>query len=98
MPVQSLDTLHELDVTIDGADEVDEKLTCIKGGGGCLLQEKIVQLCAKKFVIIADGDKLSPTLGTKYNSIPIEVVSSALAPVRYFYDPIIAIHKQQVFA
>ena len=39
---------------IDGADEVDTDLTLIKGGGGCLLQEKIVASCAKKFVVIAD--------------------------------------------
>ena len=44
----------QLDVAIDGADEVDRNLVCIKGGGGCLLQEKIVASNAKEFVIIAD--------------------------------------------
>mgnify|MGYP002153751970 CR=1 FL=1 len=45
----------QLDVAIDGADEVDEQLTCIKGGGGCLTQEKIVASCAKDFIVIADS-------------------------------------------
>lgn len=45
----------QLDVTIDGADEVDRNLIAIKGGGGCLTQEKIVASCAKQFVIIADA-------------------------------------------
>ena len=44
----------QLDVAIDGADEVDRNLVCIKGGGGCLLQEKIVASNAKEFIIIAD--------------------------------------------
>jgi ribose 5-phosphate isomerase len=43
----------ELDVAIDGADEVDENLQCIKGGGACLFQEKLVAISAKKFIIVA---------------------------------------------
>ena len=46
--------LCQLDVAIDGADEVNSDLHCIKGGGGCLTQEKIVASCASKFVIVAD--------------------------------------------
>ena len=46
--------LGQLDLAIDGADEVDADLNCIKGGGGCLAQEKVVASCAKKFAIIAD--------------------------------------------
>ena len=45
----------QLDVAIDGADEVDDHLNCIKGGGGCLTQEKIVASCAAKFALIADS-------------------------------------------
>lgn len=45
----------QLDVAIDGADEVDEQLVCIKGGGGCLTQEKIVASCAQEFIVIADS-------------------------------------------
>lgn len=44
----------KLDVAIDGADEVDEDFNCIKGGGGCQTQEKLVAVCAKKFIVIAD--------------------------------------------
>ncbi|KIH61212.1 ribose 5-phosphate isomerase A, partial [Ancylostoma duodenale] len=49
LPVTDLDGTPELDVCIDGADEVDAHFTCIKGGGGCLAREKIVQNAAKKF-------------------------------------------------
>lgn len=44
----------KLDVAIDGADEVDADFNCIKGGGGCQTQEKLVAVCAKKFIVIAD--------------------------------------------
>ncbi|GAB5353343.1 hypothetical protein AAMO2058_000028800 [Amorphochlora amoebiformis] len=64
-----------LDVAIDGADEVDMKLNCIKGGGACQLQEKIVAACAKKFVVIADYRKESKVLGEKWKKgVPIAVV------------------------
>jgi ribose 5-phosphate isomerase len=46
--------VFQLDLAIDGADEVDEQFNCIKGGGGCQTQEKLVALCAKKFFVIAD--------------------------------------------
>jgi len=82
LPVESLDTLNSLDLAIDGADEVDVNLTCIKGGGGCLLQEKIVQCCAKRFILIANAEKHSEVLGQNYENIPIEVVPCGLAPVR----------------
>jgi len=51
LPHQDLETLNELDLTIDGADEADYSLNCIKGGGGCLLQERLVQACAKRFIV-----------------------------------------------
>jgi ribose 5-phosphate isomerase A len=44
-----------LDVAIDGADEVDENFNCIKGGGGCQTQEKLVAFAAKKFIVVADA-------------------------------------------
>lgn len=72
-----------LEVCIDGADEVDNKLNLIKGGGGCLLQEKIVASCAKKLVIIADYTKDSVLLGTNYKKgIPIEVSPMCYIPVK----------------
>lgn len=62
-----------LDIAFDGADEVDEDLNCIKGGGACLFQEKLVAERAKKFVCVADYRKKQPRLLTKWPSIPIEV-------------------------
>uniref|UniRef100_A0AC34Q3R2 Ribose-5-phosphate isomerase n=1 Tax=Panagrolaimus sp. JU765 TaxID=591449 RepID=A0AC34Q3R2_9BILA len=50
LPVKTLEEEYELDIAIDGADEVDENLNLIKGGGGCLTQEKIVQFSSKTFV------------------------------------------------
>lgn len=62
-----------VDVTIDGADEVDPNFQLIKGGGGALLQEKIVAQASKREVIVVDESKLSPALGTKF-ALPVEVV------------------------
>lgn len=75
-------TVGDLDVAFDGADEVDRELKCIKGGGACLFQEKLVSLCAKKFVVIADSRKISDKLGTKWvQGVPIEVVPMAYPKV-----------------
>ncbi|EPB72212.1 ribose 5-phosphate isomerase A [Ancylostoma ceylanicum] len=82
LPVTDLDGTPELDVCIDGADEVvDSHFTCIKGGGGCLAREKIVQHAAKKFFVIADSSKESVNLGEHYNHIPIEVLPFAASSV-----------------
>ncbi|KAL8732520.1 MAG: hypothetical protein Q9166_002734 [cf. Caloplaca sp. 2 TL-2023] len=62
-----------LDVAFDGADEVDEDLNCIKGGGACLYQEKLVATHARKFICVADYRKLQPRLLTQWKTIPIEV-------------------------
>ncbi|GAM90140.1 hypothetical protein ANO11243_081800 [Dothideomycetidae sp. 11243] len=80
----SFDSLSEdtmLDVAFDGADEVDEELNCIKGGGACLFQEKLVATRAKKFVCIADYRKDQKRLLSKWPSIPIEVAPIAHATV-----------------
>lgn len=72
----------KIDVDIDGADEVDENLNLIKGGGGCLLQEKIIASNSDKLVIIADYNKDSKVLGEKWKKgIPIEVVPWAYVPL-----------------
>ena len=55
LPLSDLEQCPQLDLAIDGADEVDAHHTCIKGGGGCLAQEKIVAAAAKRFVVIADS-------------------------------------------
>ncbi len=67
------DFAHEIDLTIDGADEVDPALNLIKGGGGALLREKIVAQASRRVAIVVDEAKLSPALGTRY-AVPVEVV------------------------
>ncbi|PHH64261.1 hypothetical protein CDD82_1782 [Ophiocordyceps australis] len=70
-----------LDVAFDGADEIDEDLNLIKGGGACLLQEKLVAVAAHKFIAVADSRKQSPRLCTKWKTIPIEVLPLAAPDV-----------------
>ncbi len=72
----TLDDITELDLTVDGADELDADLCLIKGGGGALLREKIVADASKKFIIIADRSKLVETLGAF--PLPLEVVRYGL--------------------
>lgn len=72
----SLTSLKEnqlIDITIDGADEVDENLNLIKGGGGALLKEKIVAQATERLIIVVDDSKISINLGEKF-SLPIEVL------------------------
>ncbi|XP_064916324.1 ribose-5-phosphate isomerase isoform X4 [Columba livia] len=82
LTLSDLDRHPELDVAIDGADEVDSDLNLIKGGGGCLTQEKIVAGYAKCFIVIADYRKKSRSLGEQWKKgIPIEVIPMAYVPV-----------------
>ncbi|XP_060597315.1 ribose-5-phosphate isomerase-like [Ruditapes philippinarum] len=79
----TLEQYPKLDAAIDGADEVDANLVCIKGGGGCLTQEKIVANCAKSLIIIADSRKNVETLGTTWKQgIPLEVIDIAYRPIQ----------------
>ncbi|MCJ7993157.1 ribose-5-phosphate isomerase RpiA [Rhizobium cremeum] len=71
VPLKSLDELPELDLTIDGADEVDAGLRLIKGGGGALLREKIVAAASARMVVIADESKVVDMLGRF--PLPIEI-------------------------
>lgn len=73
VPLASLDDHPVIDLTIDGADEVDPQLRVIKGGGGALLREKIVAQASRREIIIVDEGKLSPRLGTKW-ALPVEVI------------------------
>jgi ribose 5-phosphate isomerase A len=75
----TLDEVQQIDVTIDGADEVGPQLQLIKGGGGALLREKIVASATRKFVIIADSTKQVAMLG-KF-PVPVEVIKFAEALV-----------------
>lgn len=78
-----LETNPNIDITIDGADEVDSNMTLIKGGGGCLLQEKIIASCSKKLIVIADYTKDSVKLGDRYKKgVPIEVIPMAYVPIK----------------
>jgi ribose 5-phosphate isomerase A len=70
------DLPHDLDVTIDGADEVDPELNLIKGGGGALLREKIVAQASRRVIIVVDQTKPSPKLGTHW-PVPVEVMPFA---------------------
>lgn len=71
VPLKSLDELPELDLTIDGADEIDPQFRLIKGGGGALLREKIVAAASTRMIVIADETKLVETLGAF--PLPIEI-------------------------
>lgn len=74
-----------VDLTIDGADEVDGDLNLIKGGGGALLREKIVAQASRREVIIVDDSKLSPRLGTRW-PVPIEVIPFAWGALARFIE------------
>jgi ribose 5-phosphate isomerase A len=74
IPLTTLEEHPVVDLTIDGADEVDPEFNVIKGGGGALLREKIVAQASRREIIVVDEGKLSPHLGTTW-ALPIEVVS-----------------------
>ena len=75
----TLDEFQQIDVTIDGADEIDPQLQLIKGGGGALLREKVIASASRKVVIVADSSKQVPMLGTF--PLPVEVIAFAQALV-----------------
>jgi ribose 5-phosphate isomerase A len=92
IPLLPSDGPWDIDVTVDGADEVDSNLDLIKGGGGAHLREKIVNFSSRRNVIIVDESKLSPRLGMKW-SVPVEVVPFAQGAtakhLRKFGEPVI---------
>jgi len=75
IPLTTLDEHPEIDITIDGADEVDPKLNLIKGGGGALTREKVIATASKKMVVVADSGKIVRVLG-KF-PLPVEVIAFA---------------------
>lgn len=70
----------QLDLAIDGADEVTPECFCIKGGGAAHVREKIVEYNSKVFVVVADSSKAVETIGTKF-PVPVEIISEARIPV-----------------
>ena len=80
VPLTTLDETPELDLTIDGADEIDPELSLVKGGGGALLREKIVAAASARMITIADESKLVETLGRF--PLPIEVNAFGLGATR----------------
>jgi ribose 5-phosphate isomerase A len=76
IPMATLDELFPLDLTIDGADEIDLSLRLIKGRGGALLREKIVEQASERFIVIADESKLVERLGV--GPLPVEVTPFAV--------------------
>jgi ribose 5-phosphate isomerase A len=73
IPLTTLEDHPVIDLTFDGADEVDPDLNLIKGGGGALVREKIVAQASRREIIVVDESKLSPLLGTRW-ALPVEVV------------------------
>ncbi len=73
IPLGDLKEYSEIDVTVDGADEVDNDLNLIKGGGGALLREKIIAQASKRNIIIVDETKITERLGTRFY-LPVEVI------------------------
>jgi len=80
VPLATLEEMPSLDLTIDGADEVDAKLRLIKGGGGALLREKIVARASKKMLVISDDSKFVDILGAF--DLPVEVNRFGLAATK----------------
>jgi ribose 5-phosphate isomerase A len=80
VPLTTLDDVDRLDLTVDGADEIDPRLELIKGGGGALLREKIVAAASDRMIVIADDTKWVDVLGRF--PLPIEVIPFGLGATR----------------
>ncbi len=83
----TFDKTQYINITIDGADEVDTELNLIKGGGGALLREKILAQASNKNIIIVDESKLSTKLGTKW-ALPVEVIKFAAQVEKKYLESI----------
>src|SRR5262245_20317862 len=80
IPLVALDEVEALDLTIDGADEIDPRFDMIKGGGGALLREKVVAALTRREVIVVDRSKVVELLGARF-PLPVEVVPFARSVV-----------------
>ena len=83
IPLVTLDTHSKLDVAIDGADEVDPDLNLVKGGGGALLREKMVEVCAEKFIVI--GERETGSSGPTLEMLPLASYFALRTPFDYYY-------------
>ena len=81
IPLTSLSSVSEIDLAIDGADEVDPSFQLIKGGGACHVQEKLVAALAKKFIVVVDSSKIVKKLNLDFK-LPVEVLPSAWKQVQ----------------
>lgn len=88
VPLTTLEEVNRLDLTVDGADEIDPNLELIKGGGGALLREKIVAAASDRMIVIADESKWVQTLGRF--PLPIEVVPFGLGATRRAIEAVFA--------
>ncbi|CAL9186747.1 probable ribose-5-phosphate isomerase 2 isoform X1 [Musa acuminata AAA Group] len=90
IPLTDLNTHPVVDLSIDGADEVDPALNLVKGRGGSLLREKMVEGASRRFVVIVDESKLVPRLGASGLAVPVEVIpfgwSLTLRRLRTLFD------------
>jgi ribose 5-phosphate isomerase A len=87
IPLTGLDRHPILDLTFDGADEVDPDLNLIKGGGGALLREKVLAQASRRTVFIVDQSKLSPRLGSHW-PLPVEVIHFAVKSIEIYLTSI----------
>jgi ribose 5-phosphate isomerase A len=92
IPMLTEDLPYDLDLTIDGADEVDPELNVIKGGGGALLREKIVAQVSHREIIVVDETKPSPRLGTHW-PVPVEVIPFGWRSQARFLESLGAIYS-----
>lgn len=88
VPLTTLEEVDRLDLTVDGADEIDPNLELIKGGGGALLREKIVAAASDRMIVIADESKWVQTLGRF--PLPIEVIPFGLGATRRAIEAVFA--------
>lgn len=87
IPLLTFNEKQRIDLTIDGADEVDEHLNLIKGGGGAHLKEKILVQASDKFIVVVDESKISKKLGEKWR-VPIEVIKFSYPVIKSFIESI----------
>lgn len=93
IPLSDLDTLDRLDLTVDGADEIDPDLNLIKGAGGALLREKIVAAASDAMIVIADDSKVVGALGGRF-PLPVEVNRFGLGATRALVARLVERHGQ----